>query len=68
MRAHEYQSPVGWDTHPDDVAPGCLYYEPDERDAYGRRVYCYGTVGRDREGQPHLEKRSMEISDRWYPR
>lgn len=65
MQPHVYQSPVGWDTAPEDVLPGCLYTEKID----GEHVPCYGTPGRARDGQPHLVKKpSLDISDRWYPR
>lgn len=53
MKPHAYQSPVGHMIHPDDVGPGCMYSEVDEET--GRRIYCYGSVGRDREGNQHTK-------------
>ena len=45
-------------THPDDVLPGCLYSEVSDDNPRGRRerVNCYGSVGLDRDGQPHTKE------------
>ena len=55
MKQHVYQSPVGHMTHPDDVAPGCLYAELID----GRWINCYGSVGLDRDGNPHVISKSV---------